>query len=114
MKGKNPDRAIMTFNELWAKICGGELNYIIGLFRGSEYRHPESRLVSHVYAGTFSNPDHPMCAKGWDKRLPKGEGFSIWRGLYGKDICKICMKNVAKQKTLKTWGTNDRQKDSQV
>lgn len=45
---------------------------------------------SHVYTGTFSDPEEPLCPYGWND----GDGYSIWRGNVGRGICKRCLKKA--------------------
>ena len=45
--------------------------------------------VTHLYAGTFSDPGYPMCRRGWNR--DRGTTYSIWReNVSERGICKIC------------------------
>lgn len=63
--------------------------FILGLNR---VPFAETKYVSHIYQGTFSEPGDPMCPRGWNR----GDGYSIWRNNVGTHICKTCLKNTAK------------------
>ena len=65
--------------------------YISGLDRNDQH------LVSHLYKGTFSEPDLPMCVRGWNRS--DGDGYSIFRNNVGDaGICKICMRRALANK----------------
>ena len=66
--------------------------YILGLDRSP---FSDTKYRSHIYKGTFSNPEKPMCKKGWNRN--NGKGFSIFRNNIGLGICKICLKNTRKE-----------------
>lgn len=82
----------MNKEELQRKLFYNKMEgYILGLDRSP---NAEYRFVSHIYKGTFHNPEKPMCKKGWNR--DDGTGFSIWRNNLGLGICKICLKNTLK------------------
>jgi hypothetical protein len=86
----------ITNTEKWAlkkeKIVrllenGSLSGYIIGVDRKS-YRET---LVSHIYKGSFENPEYGLCKWSMDKY----GGFSIFRNIVGKKgICKLCLKKL--------------------
>ena len=65
--------------------------FLLGLERspGSENRH-----MSHIYRGDFGDVGEPLCPKGYNRGK---DGFSIWRNNIGKGICRMCLKNAAKE-----------------
>lgn len=73
-------------------ILGKQSGYIIGLERTSG---AENRFVSHIYKGTFNDPEKPMCSKGWNR--DNGTSFSIWRNNLGLAICRTCSNNTLKE-----------------
>lgn len=63
-------------------------DYIEGL--GRDYPHP---ATSHLYAGDFSDPGWPMCARGWNR--DDGTAYSIWRGNTGRrGTCLVCIRRA--------------------
>ena len=83
----------MIGTELQSKLIKCEMDgYIIGLDRSY---NSDKIVVSHIYKGTFDEPEKPMCKKGWNRN--NGTGFSIWRNNLGLGICKTCLKNTLKE-----------------
>jgi hypothetical protein len=66
-----------------------ERQYIEGLERTPG---AETRFVSHLYAGTFSDPGLPMCWRGWNRY--GGTAYSIWRGNRGRRRCRVCARRA--------------------
>lgn len=65
------------------------MDYIAGQSRD----HDDDHKVTHLYAGDFSNPGWPMCARGWNR--DEGQSYSIWRGnISDGGICAICQRRV--------------------
>jgi len=63
---------------------------IMGVGRSPE--EMENR-VTHLYAGTFSEPGWPMCRRGWNR--DRGTSYSIWReNVSEMGICQICERRA--------------------
>ncbi len=62
--------------------------YVIGLERES---NAQVRFKSHLYDGTFGDPGNAMCLRGYNRQE---DGYSIWRGVVGKGICRSCTKRA--------------------
>lgn len=61
--------------------------YITGLDRNDQH------LVAHIYKGPYSNPEGPMCARGWNRA--NGHGFSIFRNNVGDaGVCNVCLRRL--------------------
>jgi hypothetical protein len=83
----------MSENEIFTRLLNHDMpGYIIGLDRSP---NAAIRFVSHIYRGTFSDPGDPMCPRGWNR--DEGNGYSIWRNNLGRDICRSCLRAVAKE-----------------
>lgn len=71
--------------------------YISGVFRGDN----GNNLVTHLYSGTFDEPQYPMCSRGWQRKYYDDNGkledweFSIFRNNWTeKGVCKICERRA--------------------
>lgn len=78
----------MTFNGV---------EYVSGVFRGDGGEN----MVTHLYKGTMSNPGHPMCSRGWQRKSFDKKGklidweYSIFRNNWTeKGLCKICERRA--------------------
>lgn len=65
--------------------------YILGLDR----LKPAAR--SHIYKGTFSDPEEPLCPKGYRE----DGSYSIFRNNLGSGVCRTCLKNLISLINLK-------------
>lgn len=73
------------------------IEYISGVFRGDG----GEKMVTHLYAGTFSNPSHPFCSRGWQRKFFGKNGklvdweYSIFRNNHSKaGVCKVCYRRM--------------------
>ena len=82
----------MTQANIYRALINKELDgYILGLERTPG---ADIRFVSHIYQGTFSDPQEPLCPKGWNR--DNGHAYSIWRNNVGRGVCKFCLKKLYK------------------
>lgn len=71
--------------------------YVSGVFRGDG----GDKMVTHLYQGTMANPGHPMCSRGWQRKLFDKDGnlvdweYSIFRNNWTEHgLCKICERRA--------------------
>ena len=72
--------------------------YISGVFRGDG----GDKMVTHLYKGTMSDPGHPMCGRGWQRKYFNKDGklidweYSIFRNNHSEaGMCKVCERRAA-------------------
>jgi hypothetical protein len=73
------------------------IEYVSGVFRGDG----GNKMVTHLYQGTFGEPGHPMCSRGWQRKYYDEEGrledweYSIFRNNWtNKGLCKVCERRA--------------------
>jgi len=79
----------------------GGMGVIMGLARNKE--HIES-LHCHLYYGTFSEPEEPLCPYGYNDGK---DGYSIFRGNVGRGICRLCLRKAHKHHVASVKALNE-------